>query len=235
MLEARHRPLFEAVFSAYTRRALQRAFHSVWLRGELEPAEGAELLCVQHVSWWDPLVLFHLTREHLPRRRTYAMMDEGNLRRFRFFTWIGAYGVERGSPAGAVAGVRYSLEKLAEPGARVLVFPQGRQRPMELRPLGLERGVGWLAARTGARVVPVALRYEFLEERWPDLFVSVGAPRTVERAHRRDAEERVERWLTEEADELRAAVHGGRSRELRRILRGRGPRDPWPEAREGGG
>lgn len=225
MIEANHKPLFEAIFERYTRRALARAFHGVWVRGQAPPESDPIVFAVQHVSWWDPLVMFHLIRTHLPRARHFAMMDEANLRRFPFFRWIGAFGVDRGGASTSLAGVRYALARLRERGSRLVVFPQGRQMPMDRRPLGCARGTAWLAAKGGARVVPIALRYEFLEERWPDLFVSIGPARMCPRTGEA-AEHLVESWMTEEANSLRDDVWAARLDRFTRSVRGRGDRDP---------
>ena len=33
------------------------------------------------MAWWDPLVIYHLSRVHLPPGRHFVMMDEANLKR----------------------------------------------------------------------------------------------------------------------------------------------------------
>ena len=73
-----------------------------------------------------------------------------------FFRMIGAFGVDRASRAGMAASVKYTLARLKEPWNRLLIYPQGRQCPMDRRPLGCEPGASWIAARSGAPVVPVA-------------------------------------------------------------------------------
>lgn len=242
MITARHWPLFEHVFARYTAFALGRSFHALWVRGNLPDTDAPLLLAVQHVAWWDPLVLFHLSRALWPPGRHYAMMDEANLRAMRFFRWIGAFGVDRSgtSVAGATASLRYSLELLAQPRARVVVFPQGRQQPMDTRPIAHEPGAAWLAERARATVVPIALRYEFCEERWPDLFVAIGEPRSMparpRRARARDggeagpatAPDPLAAAITELADALRDDVYAARLGAFTRVLRGRGRRDPVP-------
>lgn len=233
MITARHWPLFESVFARYTAFALRRSFHAVWVRGNLPDTDAPLLVAAQHVAWWDPLLVFHLSRALWPPGRHYAMMDEANLRAMRFFRWLGAFGVDRSGRAAGTASVRYALELLAQPRARVVVFPQGRQQPMDARPLACEPGAAWLAARAGAQVVPIALRYEFCEERWPDLFVAIGAPRALraDRARRGASAERDDPLgaaIGELAEQLRDEVYAARLGAFTRLVRGRGPRDPRP-------
>jgi len=173
------------------------------------------VVAAQHVGWWDPMILLVLSRSRFGGRH-FVMMDEANLRRFFFFRWLGAFGVDRTTRSGVLAATRYALDRLREPHARVWLFPQGALRPADTRPLGCERGAGWLAAGAGVRLVPVAIRYEFLEEQRPEAFVSFGEPSVVERD-----DDPTERLLTAEADGLRDAVLAGRFEGFDRVVAGR--------------
>jgi 1-acyl-sn-glycerol-3-phosphate acyltransferase len=201
MTPARHHRLFAAAFAGYTALLLKRRFHAVWVRGSLPRTLAPLLVAVQHVAWWDPIVLFHLSRSRFDGTH-FTMMEEENLRRLRFFGWLGAFGLERSSRAATLSAMRYALARLAEPGARVWVFPQGRLAPADVRPLGVEAGAAWLAARARVPVVPVALRYEFLDAQFPQAFVSFGPPRLVDAT----SPDPVEAMLTSEADALGDAV-----------------------------
>jgi 1-acyl-sn-glycerol-3-phosphate acyltransferase len=161
------------------------------------------------------MVLFLLARSRLGGTH-YAMMEEENLRRFAFFRWLGAFGVERASPAGAAAATRYALARLEEPWARVWLFPQGALRPADLRPIRCERGAAWLAAAAGVRLVPVAVRYEFLGEQRPEAFVSFGEPVAVARG-----EDPTAALLTAEADRLREDVFADRLGDFDLVIAGR--------------
>lgn len=161
------------------------------------------------------MLLFVLSRSRFGGRH-YVMMDEANLRRFFFFRWLGAFGIDRTTRAGVLAATRYALERLRTPGSRVWLFPQGTLRPADARPLGCDRGAGWLAAEAKVRLVPVALRYEFLAEQRPEAFVSFGDPAIVE-----PGDDTVEALLTAEADRLRDTVLAGRLDEFDRVIAGK--------------
>jgi 1-acyl-sn-glycerol-3-phosphate acyltransferase len=217
MTPARHHRLFAAVFAGYTALLLKRRFHAVWVRGSLPRTLAPLVVAAQHVAWWDPIVLFHLSRTRFDGKH-YTMMEEANLRRMRFFGRLGAFGVERTGGAETLATARYALARLAEPGARVWIFPQGRLAPADLRPLGCEPGAAWLAARARVPVVAVALRYEFLDAQFPQAFVSFGAPRMVESL----SPDPVDELLTAEADALRDAVASRDLSGFDLVVRGRG-------------
>jgi chlorobactene lauroyltransferase len=204
MIPTRHRPLFAGVFALYTAWTARRHFAAVRVRGTLAAGPSPLVVAAQHVGWWDPMILFLLSRSRFGGRH-YVMMEEENLRRYPFFRWLGAFGVNRAKQADVLAATRYALARLREPEARVWIFPQGELRPADARPIRCLRGADWLAAESGALLVPVAIRYEFLGEQRPEAFVSFGEAVAVARGTNP-----TEALLTAEADRLREDVFAGR-------------------------
>lgn len=170
--------MIATLFRAYTRWRLRRDLDGVWVAGldELrdELARGAVVLAATHGSWWDGLVLIELDRAL--GRSTRVLMDAANLAAAPYLARVGALPLDRSSPARMRAGLRLGLDWLEAPGRGLWVFPQGRQRPHHLRPLGLQRGFELLASRTEGKVVPVALGYGFREASVPAAVVVFGAP-----------------------------------------------------------
>lgn len=156
---------------------LRRRFHGVYVFGA-ETLRGLDpktplIGCVNHTNWWDGFVLYVLSWRWLPHD-IYLAMEESNLRRYRFFTWMGVFGVDLADRRAALPGLRYAL-RLLRPGRLVWMFVQGRL----LRPaarIEVKPGALFLARRTGAELLPLALRYEWLVESRPSVFIAVGAP-----------------------------------------------------------
>ena len=181
---------------------------------------------VNHSSWWDGHMCAALMNIVF-QQDCYLFMEEKNLARYRFFTWIGAFGVDRDDGRAALASLDYAAAVLrAEPGRGVYIFPQGTMQPNDRRPLQFYSGVAHLAQRVGTvRLVPIALRYEFLQEQRPDAFISVGASRIVTSTaplHLRDLTRELDDLLTTELDGLRAAILTGQLADFRTIMRGTG-------------
>ena len=121
------------------------------------PKTGAVIVASTHESFLDPLVV----GAYIPRhgwhmaRRTLFVNKAG--KRSRFWTWFAAiFGVievdRDGTGLGALRGAE---EKLAE-GGLVLIFPEGtRSTDGEIQEF--RAGVGLLARRSGATVVPVSV------------------------------------------------------------------------------
>src|SRR5262249_21005527 len=110
------------------------------------------------------------------RFQGFCMMEEKELRRYRFFTWVGAFSVNRQDARSAMGSVAYIGRMLAERRDRALaIFPQGEITPNDRRPLTIFSGMAHVARRAGgATLWPIALRYEFRGEQRPEAFIRAG-------------------------------------------------------------
>ncbi|KAB8141926.1 glycerol acyltransferase [Chloroflexia bacterium SDU3-3] len=203
----------------------RRSFSRVWLKldGPLpHPADGPLICAMNHVSWWDGYAAMLLQRKLLRRTfQPYLMMDVRQLRRYQFFTWLGVFSVDLEDREQARRSVAYIARRLAERRDRVLwIFPQGEILPNDQRPLRIYPGVATVAQRAGgARIWPVALRYEFRNEQRPELFIRCGPPHAApagERAALRD----VRASLTAQVDALRDEVNAGQTQGYRLLMGG---------------
>ena len=133
MIPARRSRVFIALFTRHVRSRIGKRFVAMRVRG-LEMVrerlrERAVIIVSNHTSWWDPLVVIHLAVTEL-RGESYAMMDAKNLRKFPFFAWIGAFGVDLDDPRDGARALRYAARLLKNRGALVWIFPQGTERPI---------------------------------------------------------------------------------------------------------
>ena len=182
MIVARKSGPFNFVLRRWLDRLLRRRFFNVYVGGgehlraldRSHPVVG----CVNHTNWWDGFVLYVLSHRLLPHD-IHLAMEEANLRRYRFFTWMGVFGVDLSTRRAALPGMRYAMRLLCENSRRrtarlVWMFVQGRllrpEQPVEVKP-----GALFLARRSGALILPIVLRYEWLIESRPSIFVQVGA------------------------------------------------------------
>lgn len=142
------------------------------------------IIAANHCSNLDPIVMGAV----FPRRLRY-------LAKSQLFTFppfglairaLGAVPAKREDLQGAAGSLKFLLERIQE-GESVLLFPEGqRSRDGKLKPL--EGGVGLLAARTGAPVVPAYVHGTF-EALPPDsarympekIILSFGEPIIVEK------------------------------------------------------
>jgi 1-acyl-sn-glycerol-3-phosphate acyltransferase len=238
----RNRPGEALIYWVLVRSAVWSHFNRVWLQVEgplPHPADGPLIMYPNHPSWWDGYMCFLLTRKVLGGCfEAYLMMEEPELRRYRFFSWAGCFSVDRADPRSAARSVAYISRLLAEGRTRALViFPQGAIAPNDRRPLDVYSGAARIARGAGgATLWPIALRYEFGGEQRPEAFIRAGpmhhAPAD---ADTRALTAEVARRLTTAADALRDDVTNGRLDGYRVLLHGRaGVNRLWDAVRRRG-
>jgi 1-acyl-sn-glycerol-3-phosphate acyltransferase len=228
-IPARHSAIGDAlVYWGLVRAALWSHFDRVWLKAEgalPRPADGPLIVYLNHPSWWDGYLAFLLNRNVLHGRfQGYAMMEERQLRLYRFFSWSGAFSVHRQDARSALRSVAYIGRLLAERRDRSLyIFPQGEIAPNDRRPLEIFSGLARIARQAGgATLWPVALRYEFRGEQRPEAFIRAGPlHRSAADADPRALTAEVGARLTAACDALRDEYNAGNLGDYQPLLRGR--------------
>lgn len=139
------------------------------------PSRGPAMVITVHKSLVDPIIAGMV----LPRPLRYMAKKElfANPALRRLITHLGAFPVDRG--AGDRAALTTSLAILAA-GGLLLMFPEGTRRPDD-QVHDFLPGVGMIALRSGAPVIPVAVKgtHELVRGRRPGLpkiRASVGPP-----------------------------------------------------------
>jgi hypothetical protein len=113
----------------------------------------------------------------IANRDQFAAIDAEAVKQYGFFKKLGFVGVDTKSLRGAAEFVRTAATILSQPNRVFWVTVQGRFTDVRERPLGIQAGVGHLAARlTSGVVLPIALEYTFWTERTPEALVRIGEP-----------------------------------------------------------
>lgn len=218
----------ELIYRFLIRWPLWKSFHCVWAQviGRLPHRNDGPLLCyMNHPSWWDGYISAIIHR-HLLRWGTsnYVMMEEEQLRAYRFFTWAGAFSVHRQNAREALRSITYISRVLQQqPGRALYMFPQGEITPNDRRPLIIYPGLAHIAKRLGRAVLaPVALRYELCGEERPELFIRFGPLHHVQApvdVHALTQE--IQARLTTSVDALRESSVAGERDTFCVLLKGR--------------
>jgi 1-acyl-sn-glycerol-3-phosphate acyltransferase len=174
------RTLYEVIYlgiESVTRLLFRPLFRVRLVGPPLARLRGGVVLCPNHQSYLDPALLQLV----VPRRVTFLMTNDfyavPGAR--GFFRLVGALPMARGRMAWASLRRAAALLRL---GAAVVVFPEGRLSP-DGRVQEFQRGIGALARRGRAPVVPVAIDGSI--RAWPksakwlrcgDVRIAVGAP-----------------------------------------------------------
>ncbi len=221
----------EAIFYLLALPALKQQFHHVLLQqfGPLpRPDTGPLLLYLNHSSWWDGYLMMLCHRRLLGRRfSSYLLMEEKQLRSYRFFSWCGAFSVNRHNPADVQQSLDYITGLLRERRDRALfIFPQGKIVHPDRRPLETYPGVARIAlALDHVTLCPVAFRYEFGGRQKAEAYIRIGPSWRFEAASAADRDpqqllNRITNDLAAQCDALREDVVAGRRQRFAPLLRG---------------
>lgn len=151
----------------YNRYLLKKSFSRLRVAGLdlVRSMSGSVILAPNHSCWWDGCVDLFISRTIL-RRRSYLLMGETELRKYRLFSSLGVFS----------AGPRYVAAELQKhAGSHFWIYPQGEMLPAR-SPLILREGALWISERTALPVIPVAQRFEFLRDDHPEVIVRFGPP-----------------------------------------------------------
>lgn len=126
--------------------------HPVELKGlENLPDDEPVLLCANHSSWWDPILLISALR------RDYPLRIMGKVQLFRipvlktFLTKLGVFQVDRGNSD--IGALKKAIGSLKE-GWNLLLFPEGT-RVRKGENVTVKAGAAMIAIRSGVKLLPV--------------------------------------------------------------------------------
>lgn len=168
-----------AWFTRYVEWYLCRNFHGLHFlqMSSLESLAGLPLLvCLNHPSWWDPLIGLHLSQRFFPQRYHAAPIAADGLAKYKFFERLGFFGIPSDRHQRAFRFLEVGRAVLSRADGALWVTAQGAFTDVSV-PIRFESGVGYLATLLDRFVfLPVALEYAFWNERFPEAFVCFGAP-----------------------------------------------------------
>ncbi len=146
-------PFYRKIYNAFANR-LRRFLKITVIGAENEPKEGGYILCANHTSNLDVIVIgAAMSRQvrYMTKKELFKIPLLGSL-----ITAFGAYPVDRRQ--GDVSSIKKTIS-LVKDGEVVGIFPQGhRYKKVNPRETEVKSGVGMLAYRSKATVVPVFIR-----------------------------------------------------------------------------
>lgn len=157
-----------------TFRPLVMRFFNIHITGsENEPAEGGCLVCANHISNYDVIVLAAALKRQ-PRYLAKAELFRVPIIR-RLIKALGAFPINRG--AGDVGAIKTTL-KLLEEGEMVGYYPQGtRHIGVDPRNTPIKHGIAMVASRASVPILPVCIQtknYRIVPFR--RVYVRIGKP-----------------------------------------------------------
>lgn len=119
-----------------------------------EPLNGSLLVCGNHISMWDPVLIAASMK-----KRQVRYMAKAELFKIPFVSFLikslGAFPVQRGS--GDIRAIKITIQHLLN-GDCVGIFPQGsRHREVDPRATEIKSGTGMVAFHGKCDVLPIAV------------------------------------------------------------------------------
>lgn len=223
MIEAVKHPIWTPLLDAYNLNMVRGHFASVRIRIEQVDAQPTPTLVhATHVSWWDGHV--GLVAARAMRLELRVMMLESELKKYGFLRYSGAFGFTPGNAGSVKSAIRYAARELQGPRL-LLIFPSGEILPASRRPIPFQPGVASMALQAArnsgpVKVRPMALRLEHRSQARPEVFVRLGAPRSVGSGSLSNLREQLCDDLRLEADRLETDLRENALGSYREALRG---------------
>lgn len=206
----------QRIFQLYIHWLLGQHFHSMQVLGNVPQTDARfpVLLLPNHSTWWDGFFVF-LLNERIFKRPIFLMMLEKQLRRYRFFARLGAFGIDPANAKLSLQALKYTLSLFEMPAPKPLVciFPQGELLPWHSRPLRLKPGVEWLVRKypDQLNLVLLAMRCEYGAEQRAKVIFKMSENRVVSGATFPDLnalQAEMEKLLSEVSENLAQGEEG---------------------------
>ncbi len=231
LIQAKKNKIFESVFSLYLNRLLKKHFFKIHISGEENLKElnksAPTIIYANHSNWWDGFMAFYLADSRW-KIDSYLMMDVDQMRKYRFFKWLGVFSVDRTSPQSSMESLNYAESMLTNSSRTLWLFPQGVLLPNDLRPLKFFSGITALTEKLGTvNLVPLAMKYEFMTEQRPEVFLKIGKADIVKQftSDKKDYTLYLQNKLTTELDGLKSKIISGDMMDFSTIFYGRDSRN----------
>ena len=128
-----------------------RFFHPYEVKGLENVPDEPVVLCPNHSSWWDPILVISVLRRDFPLR----VMAKKQLFHIpilkTFLRKLGVFPVDRGNSD--IGALKNSIQGLKE-GWSLMLFPEGT-RVRKGKKITIKAGAAMIAIRSGVRMVPV--------------------------------------------------------------------------------
>ena len=229
MITARKNKLIGKLFSLYHNKLLKKHFFAVHLSGienfhEINSSYPV-ILYANHSNWWDGFIAYFLTNRIL-KTDDYLMMDIEQMKKYSFFKYIGVFSVNRTKARDAMESINYAAKLLSGTKKYLWMFPQGEMQPQEKLPVVFYSGITKITQKLPAvNLIPVSIRYEFLMEQRPEVFIQIGKPDVITNPPAKELLIHLQDKLNSGCELLKEKVINNNTADFKTVFRGKNSRN----------
>lgn len=164
-----------AFFYRYTGFLLKLRFRAVHVVQEYYPKPNSRTVYfLNHNYWWDGLLPLYLNEKYF-NQKARALMEDTQMRQYRFFSRIGAFSIDLNNPKSSILSLRYALESMKRDNASLYIYPEGKIVTVSEKTSELKQGLAWVYQNTeDIDFVPIGLFIDHSKQSKPDFNIYIG-------------------------------------------------------------
>ncbi len=152
----------------------------MWVKQEYYPdSQARSVYFMNHTLWWDALLPLYLNHGYF-KQKARAMMEEKQMREYKFFSKIGAFSISLNDSRSQIRSLRYALDSMKRPKASLYLFPEGELSPASAYKPKFKDGLSWLYKQCDdVDFVPIVFYTHTFRGSKPELYINIGERITI--------------------------------------------------------
>lgn len=204
------RDIARAFFTVGQQLLLKRMFNEMYI--QRAPFKLPAVILVNHSSFYDGLVVFECIRQGIFPKNTTAVISAAGQQSMPLFQHIGTVRVSQPMKLSEYKNI---LQVMVDD--TLVIFPQGEERHLEQRPLGLQPGIeGMLKKYPQHNVVCLSIQYALRGHIRAELACRMDVLRADQRPKKWSLQD-IEAWMTSCVDQLKADIVNERIERYERL------------------
>ena len=151
-------------------------FKNVFFRSEYQPDNNdSTLILANHHSWWDGIIPL-LINEFEFNQNARAVMENTQIKKYPFFSRIGAYSIDRMNIKSAIFSLDYGAQWLNKPNNSLFIYPEGKITSVT-SPIIVEQGFLKIIKQSpNAKIVLLTIYINSITHSKPNLYLDIHGP-----------------------------------------------------------
>lgn len=134
------------------------------------------ILAGNHSSWYDAVLPVVISFSDY-KFDAYAMMEDLQIIKYKFFSKIGCFSINLKNSKSAAISLRYTINLLNNKKRVLWIYPQGKIVNQEIRPIVCSKGISQIISSLEKSIfIPFAIRIDYNENEYPDIIIKFGNP-----------------------------------------------------------